>query len=417
MTAEATAQVRAGDVPGDAPWWSFATAGRVIFGSGCSRFLAQDAASRGDRVLLVTDANLVAAGLAGRLASELRATTGLELLLYDGGQPEIGFTGAEECVAAVRGFGPSVVVGLGGGSNLDLAKVVATRLLSDRPVGRWAAEGVPASALPLIAVPTTAGTGSEVTSVAVLTDEQNQTKIGFASPGFLPRTALVDPVLTVSCPPAVTAHSGMDALSHAIEAFLAISFADKPLQPYNGRSFVGKNPASDALALQAVSLIGEHLRTAVTDGQNLAAREAMALGSLLAGMAFAGAGTGIVHALQYPLGAATKTPHGLGNATLLPAAIQFNLPVRAEAAAELARRLGATGDDPAAALPDLVAGLAVSVGITPNLRSLGVTENDLAPMAAAAARITRLTENNPQPAGEEELLGVLRVALDYQPAR
>jgi alcohol dehydrogenase class IV len=124
-----------------------------------------------------------------------------------------------------------------------------------------------------------------------------------------------------------------------------------------------------------------------------------------------------VHALQYPLGAATKTPHGLGNATLLPAAIQFNLPVRAEAAAELARRLGATGDDPAAALPDLVAGLAVSVGITPNLRSLGVTENDLAPMAAAAARITRLTENNPQPAGEEELLGVLRVALDYQPAR
>ena len=400
----------------DAPWWSFATANRVIFGTGCSRFLAPDAASMGDRILVCTDANLVAAGVAGRVADELRAVAGDAVLLYDGGQPEIGFAGAEECVAAVRAFRPSVIVGLGGGSNMDLAKVVAARLGADRPVERWAADGVPGSALPLIAVPTTAGTGSEVTSVAVLTDEQNQTKIGFSSPGFLPRTALVDPALTVSCPPAVTAHSGLDALSHAVEAFMAISFADKPPQPYGGRSFVGKNPVSDALALHAVTLIGGHLRAAVADGQNLAARESMALGSLLAGMAFAGAGTGIVHALQYPLGAATKTPHGLGNATLLPAAIKFNLPVREAEAAALARRLSSRADDAGAALPGLVAALARSVGITPNLRSLGVTPGDLAPMAAAAARITRLTENNPRPVGQRELLGVLQDALDFEPA-
>jgi alcohol dehydrogenase len=406
------------DAGSDAPWWSFSTAGRVVFGAGSSRFLGEAVARHGDRVLILTDRNLIAAGVVAPLIDEVSAVRGVQAYLYDGGEAEIGFNGAEHCAAAVRDFRPSVVVGVGGGSNLDLAKVVAARLLSSRPIPAWGAEGVPEAALPVVAVPTTAGTGSEVTSIAVLTDEEHQTKVGFPSQGFLPQTALVDPVLALTCPPGVTAHSGMDALSHAIEAFLAIDFRTKAQQPYLGRDFAGKNPVSDALALQAISLIGRHVRAAVVNGTDLAAREAMALGSLLAGMAFATAGTGIVHALQYPLGALTKTPHGLGNAVLLPAAVRFNLPAREHEAAVIARCLGsaaATGQEAAADLPDLLGRMAISLDITPNVRSLGVTEADLAPMAAAASRITRLTQNNPRPVDQDALLHILRAALDFTP--
>jgi alcohol dehydrogenase len=229
---------------------------------------------------------------------------------------------------------------------------------------------------------------------------------------------VVDPLLAVSCPPGVTAHSGMDALSHAVESFLAIRWDERPRREYDDPGFVGKNPISDILALRAVELIGAHLRRAVDDGADVDAREAMALGAMLAGMAFSNAGTGIVHALQYPLGVLTKTSHGLGNTTLMPAAVRSNLDVRTREAAELARALGSTEPDQRAAadqLPDLIGMLAESVGLTPNLRSIGVGEQDLAPMAASASRITRLTENNPQPIDEAGLLAVLQDALDYEP--
>jgi alcohol dehydrogenase len=257
-----------------------------------------------------------------------------------------------------------------------------------------------------------------VTPIAVLTDEEHDTKVGFPNRSLLPRVALVDPALTLSCPPSVTAHSGMDAMTHAVESFLAIDSADKAPQPFSGQGFVGKNPVSDALALRAVELIGSNLATAVANGSDLVAREAMALGSLLAGMAFASAGTAVVHALQYPIGARTHTPHGLGNAVLLPAAIRFNLPARTPESAVLARVLGSTapGDDAAASeLADLLGRLALSVGITPNLRAIGMSEGDLAPAAADALRITRLIENNPRPLDEAALLSVLAEALDYAP--
>ncbi len=402
----------------DTPWWSFSTAGRVSFGAGCARFLPEVVADLGRRALVCTDANLVAAGVIEPLVAALRAVPGMEVFVFDEGQAEIGFEGAEHCVANVKDFAPDVVVGVGGGSNLDLAKVVAARLNDGRPISTWSLDGVPSTALPVVAVPTTAGTGSEVTPIAVLTDEAHQTKVGFQSRVLLPRAVLVDPLLTLSCPAKVTAYSGMDALTHAIESFTAISFEDKPTQAYFDHAFVGKNPVSDALALRAISLIGGSIVRAVHSGDDVTARSDMALGSLMAGMAFAAAGTAIVHALQYPIGALTKTAHGHGNAVLLPSAVRFNLTVRQSEGALVARLLGSSAATDAAAaaeLPDILGHLALAVGITPTLRSLGVDDDDIDSLAVAGGRITRLVSNNPRLADDAALAEVLRDALDFVP--
>jgi alcohol dehydrogenase len=406
-------------VPQSQPWWSFCTAARIAFGRNVSRFLPEAARSLDghERILVVTDPALIAAGVAEPILSALRSPQ-TDLLVYDQGEPEIGIRGAEECAAAVRDFAPSIVVALGGGSTMDLAKVVATRVLTERGVSDWPAAGVPDQALPVVALPTTAGTGSEVTSVAVLTDETRNIKVGLTSAAFLPAVVLVDPLLTVSCPSRVTAHSGMDALSHALEAYLALGFDERAGRQFAADGFVGKNPVSDALALPAIALIGANLPLAVADGGDLDARESMALASLLAGMAFASAGTAIVHALQYPVGAATKTPHGLGNAVLMPAAVRFNLPSRRREAAAAARALGcdaADDTDASEQLPVLLTTLARSAGIEPGLDTLGVTEADLPGFAAAAAGITRLTENNPRPVDASALHSVLRAALHANP--
>jgi len=396
------------------PWWQFVSGGRIVFGAGCGRFVGAAAREFGDRVLVCTDQNLQGAGIIEPIARRLRAE-GLESFVFDEGRAEISIGEAEACAESVRDFAPTVVVGIGGGSNLDLAKVVAARLTTTRPITDWASEGVPSSALPIVAIPTTAGTGSEVTSVAVLTDEVTGVKIGLPGRAFLPRVALVDSTLTFSCPTRVTADAGMDALTHALEALLAIDFTAKPVHGYGYEGFVGKNPLSDTLALKAIALVGTHLANAVRDGRDVAARDGMALASLLAGMAFASAGTAVVHALQYPLGMKTKTPHGMGNAALLPAALRFNLGVHPADELEAARALTGDHDVEASILPDIVAVLAMRIGVAPNLSALGVTRSDLGPMAAAAASNGRLVSNNARRVDQHGLLVLLESALGFMP--
>ncbi len=399
-------------------WWSFATPQRVSFGVDSRQLLPDVVRGFGERILVCTDHNLVSTGAIGPLVDSLRTDAGAQVAVYDEGETEIGIEGAERCVAQVRPFSPTVVVGIGGGSNLDLAKVVAARLTSERPIDQWVTAGVPIDTLPVVALPTTAGTGSEVSPIAVLTDEVRQIKVGLQGHVLLPREVIVDPVLTLSCPARVTAHSGMDALSHAVESLLDISFSEKPTQEYRDQTFVGKNPYSDALAKESVALIARSLVRAVQSGDDLTARTDMALGSLFAGMAFATAGTAIIHALQYPLGALTKTAHGHGNAILMPSAVRFNSLVRQHDAAVIARLMGSSASDDAEAatqLADTLGALAQEVGITPNLRSIGVNESDLDSLAVAALGITRLLSNNPRPLDHAALLQVLEGALDYLP--
>src|SRR5205085_1472299 len=261
---------------------------------------------------------------------------------------------------------------------------------------------IPGPIAPLICVPTTAGTGSEVSAAAVLTDTDNKIKVGILSNWLRPRVALVDPLLTVSCPPKVTADSGIDALTHAIEAYTAVDNETFPL-PHGERSvYQGRHPMGDLLAEKAIALVGRHLRRAVANGNDQVAREGMALGATLAGMAFSNVGVAAVHALEYPVGGATHCSHGAGNGLLLPYVMRFNLPARRREFATIARLLGEdiSGLDEGQAAERAVTAverLRTQIGIPQRLRDLGVREEQLRPFAEKAFGIRRILRVNPRP--------------------
>jgi alcohol dehydrogenase len=248
--------------------------------------------------------------------------------------------------------------------------------------------------------------------VAVVADPERAMKIGIASRALIPKWAVVDPALTVSCPASVTAHSGMDALAHAIESFCARVRTDASPQSI----FVGKNPLSDVLAMRAITAIAKYLPTAVAQPNDRAAREEMAFASLLGGMAFSAAGTAAVHALQYPVGEATHTPHGLGNAVLLPTVMKNITPSRISEMAYIARSLdpdlaSATDEDAAPRAAWLVEQLGAKVGIPKGLRALGVKEDQLPELARMASSVRRLLDNSPVAFDENGLLVLLQEAF------
>src|SRR5262245_10874391 len=321
--------------------WTFHSAGQLLFGRNAIGQLGDVAARLGaKRALIVTDPILTKTGIAERARAPL-AASGLATETFSGGEPEPSMRAALECVALARTFQPDVLVGLGGGSNMDLAKITATILThGGHPRDYVGDDKIPGPILLLICAPTTAGTGSEVSAASVLTDTDNKMKVGILSNYLRPTVAIVDPLLTVSCPPKVTADSGIDALTHAIEAYTAVDNAAFPLPPGERSVYQGKHPFGDLTAEKAISLIGANLRRAVANGNDLEARDGMALGATLAGMAFSNVGVAVVHALEYPVGGATHCSHGAGNGLLLPYVMRFNLPVCVKEFATIARLLG-----------------------------------------------------------------------------
>ncbi len=397
--------------------WTFHSAGQLLFGRNAVRHLGEAARRLGARrVLLVTDAVLAGAGVADRVRAPL-AEDGVAVSVFEGGEPEPSLRAADACVATGRQFRPDAVVGLGGGSNMDLAKITATVLAhGGGPRDYVGDDKVPGPVLPLVCLPTTAGTGSEVSAASVLTDTDNHMKVGVLSNYLRPRVALVDPLLTVSCPPKVTADSGIDALTHAVEAYTAVDNATFPLPAGERTVYQGRHPMGDTLAEKAIALIGAHLRRAVADGNDLEAREGMALGATLAGLAFSNVGVAAVHALEYPVGGATHCSHGAGNGLLLPFVMRFNLPARRKEMAAIARLLGedVAGLDEAGAAERAVAEverLRQDVGIPRRLRDLGVTEAQLRPFAEKAFAVQRILRVNPRPVTADDLEGILRAAF------
>ncbi len=391
--------------------WGFSTAGRIFFGWDAAGVLRDVAREFGPKVLVCTDQNMVKAGVCETVVAHLTAGNA-EVKIFDGGQPEVDRQTIERAASVGQAYAPDVVVGLGGGSNLDLSKAVAILVKYPGQLSAYYGENnIPGPITPVVAVPTTAGTGSEVSPVAVVADPERAMKIGIASRALIPKWAVVDPALTVTCPASVTAHSGMDALAHAVESFCAKVRTDS--SPH--AIFVGKNPMSDVLATRAITLIAKSLATAVAQPRDRAAREEMALASLLAGMAFSAAGTAAVHALQYPVGEATHTPHGLGNAVLLPTVMRSITPSRVEEMAFIARsfdsKLKSQPDaDAARRAADLVEELGAKVGIPKGLRALGVKQEQLPQLSKMAATVKRLLDNSPVPFGETELLRLLQEA-------
>jgi alcohol dehydrogenase class IV len=380
-----------------------------LLGSGAASQAGRVVGAHGTRALICTDETIAASpNFAPVVRSLQRHRVQFEVL--PAAVAELPLRVVEQAIGRAGDYGPEVVVGLGGGSCLDLAKFVAVGLSSGLPLSRWYGEGsLPRPPLPVVAIPTTAGTGSEVTPVAVLTDPERALKVGISSPDLVPRAAICDPELTVGAPHTVTAYAGIDALAHAIEAFCAIQRSD--WDDLDARVFVGGNSLSDIFALRAMELIGGSLRAAVENDPR--ARESMTEGSLCAGLAFASAGTCLAHALQYPIGALTRTPHGLGIGVLLPFAMAFNAPVVPDRMATIARTLGA-GDDSRAAV-SAVQRLARDIGIPGSLSELGVERSDLDEVARSALEIRRLIDNNPRTVDGADAIAVLLQALRGTP--
>lgn len=374
----------------------FETAPRIICEQGGADRLGEIARGLGiTSVFLVTDAGLVKARIIDGVAAALTGT-GVKTTLYSEVLADPPETSVQAAANAARAAGADGVIGLGGGSSLDTAKLTA--LLARTPQDLSGIYGIGLARgprLPLIQVPTTAGTGSEVTPISIVTTPDHEKK-GVVSPLLLPDIALLDGLLTLGLPPLVTAMTGVDAMVHAIEAFT---------------TRLKKNPLSDALALKALRLLYAHLPAAVNSGTDAAVRESMLLGSLFAGMAFANAPVGAVHALAYPLGGHYRLAHGLSNSLVLIPVLEFNLPAAEALYAELGRALlpePASIDDPTAARA-FVAAIRDRVTAMPYARSLeaaGVKREDLPMLARDAMKVRRLLVNNPRDVTYEDALAI-----------
>jgi alcohol dehydrogenase class IV len=396
--------------------WNFHSAGQLIFGRDAALQLGEVAGRLGlKRILLITDSTLIRAGLLERVHPPL-SESGVAVDVFAGGEPEPSLHAAAKAIAAGRAFRPDAVLGLGGGSNMDLAKVAALVLAQGgSPSDYFGEDQIPGPVLPILCLPTTAGTGSEVSAAAVFTDTERHLKVSIVSNRLRPSVALVDPLLTATCPPKVTADSGMDALTHAIEAYTAVDHTHFPLAHGETSLFQGRHLYGDILAEKAIALIGTHLRRAVAHGSDLEAREGMAQAATLAGLAFSNVGVAVVHALEYPVGGAVHCAHGAGNGLLLPHVMRFNLPTRRKEFATIARLLGenVAGLSEDAAAERAIAAvdrLRADVGVPAKLREFGAREDQLAGFAEKAFAIKRLLRVNPRTATQADLEGILRAA-------
>jgi len=362
---------------------------KIVFGTGCIQTLVDDYKKLGFKQLFVLTAPPILP-LIQQPLDELR-TAGVNIEVFDQIMAEPTLNDFNNILERARQFGADSVVGIGGGSVLDVAKLVAAFAQSEQQAADSFGTGfIKAKGLWFACLPTTAGTGSEVSPNAILLDERDHLKKGIVSPYLIADAAYVDPQLTWTVPAKVTADTGMDALTHCIEAYTN-KFA---------------HPAVDIYALQGIRLISANLLRAVKDGKDVEAREALALGSLYGGLCLGPVNTAAVHALSYPLGGEFHIPHGLSNAILLPSVMKFNAEVNVKRYAEVAIALGCEpGKDDAETAQrgvDYIYELASSVGIPKRLTDLGIPQTAVDGMAHAAMKVQRLLKNNPREVTEQD---------------
>nr|WP_040568920.1 iron-containing alcohol dehydrogenase [Microbacterium yannicii] len=387
--------------------------GQIVFGRGQRHRIPALVAQRGTRAFIVVDPFLSAAPVVRDLREGL-AAAGVASEVFDQVVPELPVSAIATAARAAAAFGADVFVAVGGGSSIDTAKMAAVLAAHGGEVSDYYGEGnVPGPVPPIIAAPTTAGTGSEVTPVAVITDPVRESKVGVSSPHLIPAVAVLDPELTLSCPPGVTAASGADALCHAIESYTAAK--GDPEATASARVFMGSTALTDLLGLEAVRRIAAGLVRAYRAPDDLEARSLTLYGSLLAGLAFGTAGTAGAHALQYPVGAVTHTPHGVGVGLLLPYVMAVNAPARQAELAHIALALGAAPADEAdlaLQAPRLVQELMSDLDIPTSLADLDFPRERLAWAAEEGLKAKRLADNNPVPLTAESALRILEAAYD-----
>jgi len=379
----------------------FRTIPRIVMGPGALNQLADEVrALKAKKVLIVTDQGLIKAGLVKQAQAVLEKAD-IKYAVFGDVEADPRYEIVADCAEMIRRENADLIIGFGGGSPIDIAKVSAIMATNEGPILEYfGIDLVPQPGLPTLIIPTTAGTGSEATPIAILSDHTEKLKKGIVSPHLFPSVALLDPELTIGLPGHVTAATGMDALIHAIE------------------SFTSKNATSisDMLARQAMQLIAKNLRTAYADGGNLEARSNMLEGSLLAGMAFCTAGVTAVHAFAYPIGAEFHIPHGVANSIMLVPVMEFNKLGNLERFAEIAGYLGEntaglSAREAAHAAVEAMRTLAADLKIPDHLSEFGIKDKDIPELAAGVMKVTRLLANNPRELTQKDAEAIYRSVL------
>jgi len=378
----------------------FRTTRRILFGAGSAEKTGTEAQLlKAKKALIITDPGVIQAGLLEGIEKSLQSV-GIPFAIFDGVEPDPRIEVVEKSAEKAKKEGMDLIIGFGGGSSLDIAKVTSVMVANPGKIDSFfGIDLVPNPGVPVILIPTTAGTGSEVTPIAILSDTKEKLKKGIVSPTLFPEVALVDPKLTVGLPPSVTAFTGMDALTHAIEAYYSVNATG----------------LSDLLAIRAMELISKNLRMAYAYGENLSARSNMMEGSLLAGIAFANAGVGAVHAFAYPLGGEFHLAHGLTNTLMLPYVMRYNILGCPYKFAQMAKAFGEKVEglselDAAETAVKFVERLSDDLRVPRRLRDVGIPEKAIPGLAEAAMKVTRLLANNPRKISLEDANAIYKSA-------
>lgn len=384
--------------------YHFQTVKHIVHGAGSLNLLPEKLALLDTpikRIALITQPAIEALGVIEQVVAGLAAKD-VEVLVVRGVEPEPTIGNVEAVFRdQIAPFAPQAVLSIGGGSVLDAAKLFAVRLTNDQPLREWLGiDLIRNPGVPMILVPTTAGTGSEVTPNAIVTLPDEELKVGIVSRHLLPQIVILDASLTLRLPKAITAATGMDAFVHSLESYISTK----------------ANPISDMFAMESMRLIGTNIVEAYEHGDSIKAREAMMLGSMYGGLALTAAGTAAVHALAYPLGGMFNITHGVANAMLLPHVMAFNLDAIVERLATVARALDLSGpadsaDTAAQKLIDQIVAWTAAVDIPQDLRVFGVSEEHLDALAVAASKVKRLLGNNPKALSLDDMKAIYRRLL------
>ena len=379
---------------------------RVLYGQGAFNEVGKQVKSLGKKVLIISDPVMEKIGNVSLCEEHLRKES-LPYAKYTGVDTEPTDVHVSEALAVCREEKCDVIVAVGGGSCIDTAKAVAVMMTNEGTISDYVGNVQPFASkpLPLIAVPTTAGTGSEVTKATVIINTKTNVKMMISQPELLPAVAIVDPLLTVSCPPSVTAATGVDALCHAIEAYISRR----------------AHPVTDVLALSAIEAITRYLRRAYENGEDIEAREKMAYGSMLAGAAFSNASVTLVHGMSRPIGALFHVPHGVSNAMLLPGVLEFTKESAIERFAAIGRLIKpelkkASNEEAADALVLEVKKLCIDLHI-PNMKTWGIEEEKFTQVVAKMATDALASGspgNNPGIPTHQEIVELYYVCYNYQ---
>ncbi len=380
---------------------SFFVPVEILYGVGIRKLIGYKVKSLGDTAFIVTDPGIISAGIADEIEQDIK-NSGIRAVRFGGVKPNPDVETIDEAFALARQEAVNVVVALGGGSSIDVAKAVGLLLTNGgESIGEYiSGKSITNPITPLIAIPTTCGTGSEVTTSSVVVDRLQRRKVSLRQgPLLCARLALIDPELMATLPPHLVAATGMDALTHAIESYLSLV----------------ASPITDGCALYAIELLGKYLRPAASNPSNLEAISSVAIGSTIAGLSFGQASTTLVHCISHALGGILDVPHGIANAILLAPVMEFNLPANPEKFARVARALGEHVDgipiiEAANRSLSAVRLLARDLNIPETLGAIGIKAEDLPDISKTASMEKRLAQN-PRRATEREILMILRSIL------